>query len=290
MITYALTGWTGGAVDADGVDWFADSTGWFGPTSVRSNEEDRPAGDGTYSSRSYKNARVISIFGHAKAPTPELASKARDQFNALLGDGKLDRLVVAEPVETRTALVRIAGTPDLTPIKSTSFDYQLIVTAPDPRKYSNTLYSASTQLASPAPGGVNWANLQWNGSAGTTGVTWQSAGGTTGVMTLTNEWKADAPITFDITGPVVNPRITNLATQQVLQWGGTVDTGQVLTIDTGSHSVRLGAPGMSSQNRKAQMIRTDYFEIGPQQTITVLFQADTFTASSATAQWRWAAM
>jgi hypothetical protein len=244
QIMWDVDGWVGGSTDADGVVWFvAESEGWFGPPGVRTSEEDKPAGDGIYSSRSYKTARVVSMTGYCQAPTEALASKARDRFNALLGDGLLHWLTVTEPVEVRTALVRRSGG-NLSPIRSKSFDFQLITTAPDPRKYSTTTHAASTGLATAAPGGVQWngssgtTGVQWNGPAGTTGVVWQSGSGATGTMTLTNLWSADTPILFSITGPVINPRLTNLTTQQVIRWEGTVNTGQTLTIDTGT--VRCG--------------------------------------------------
>lgn len=290
-ITWDVDGWLGGTVDSDGTDWVVyDSTGWFSPPGVRTRSEDKPTEDGEYSSRSLKAARVVTMVGYCKALTEELASKARDQVNALLGDGHLHRLTVTEPVEVRTAMVRLAGL-DLTPHTARAFDFQIIVKAPDPRKYSAVVHSVSTGLATPAPGGVLWngpagtTGTPWNGPAGTTGVVWQSSGGTTGIMTLTNAWSAGAPIQFVITGPVTNPQLVNLTTQQVIRWGGTVQTGQTLTIDTGS-----GATKLDGQNRKAQLTRSEFFVIGKFETVNVLFQADSGTGSLATAQWRDAAM
>jgi hypothetical protein len=290
-ITWEVDGWLGGAVDGDGTDWCVyDSTGWFGPPGVRTSSEEKPTEDGEYSSRSLKTARVVTMVGYCKALTEALASQARDRVNALLGDGHLHRLTVTEPVEVRTAMVRLAGL-DLTPHTARGFDFQVIVTAPDPRKYSAVLHSASTGLASPAPGGVLWngpagtTGVPWNGPAGSTGIHWQSGNGTSGVMALTNAWSAEAPIQFSISGPVTNPRLTNAVTQQVIQWDGTVQSGQTLTIDTGTHATKLGG-----QNRKSQLSRSEFFTIGPYQTVNVLFQADSGTGSLATAQWRDAAM
>ncbi|RSM73448.1 hypothetical protein DMH04_41285 [Kibdelosporangium aridum] len=299
--TFTVGGITLGAfpfVDSDGVEWQGDAVdGWYNSPGRRLQQANRPVADGVYDSQDYSESRVIALEGLVSAPTRALSDAANDKFNALLTSGVLETLTVTEPSWTRQCAVKRAATkPQVNRVNNLEWVYQLQLVAPDPRKYSAALKTASTPLASPAPGGVQWngsagsTGVQWNGPAGSTGVVWQSAGGSTGVMTLSNAWSAHTPILFVINGPVTNPRLTNLTSQQVLWWGGTVDTGQTLTIDTGSGAVRLGPTGMPGQNRKSQMVRTDFFKLGPSETVDVIFQADTFTASEASAQWRDAAM
>jgi hypothetical protein len=293
--TYAVGNLTFGVfpfVDSDGVEWQGDAVdGWYEAPGEKLQQANRPVAHGVYDSVSYVDMRVITLEGAVIAPTRALADLATDKFAALLTNGALQTLTVTEPSWTRQCAVKRATRPDVKRVSSLEWMYQLQLVAPDPRKFSADLKVTSTGLASDAPGGIQWngsagtTGIQWGGPTGTTGMVWQSASGSMGILTLTNAWSADAPITFSISGPATNPRLTNVQTQQVIQWGGIIATGQTLTIDTGSGAVRL-----DGQNRKAQLTRAEFFPIAPYQTISVLFQADTTTNSLATAQWRDAAM
>ncbi|ATE56141.1 MULTISPECIES: hypothetical protein [Actinosynnema] len=152
--TWSVDGWTGNAIDDDDTAWFVHTdAGWFGPVEVRSDDTDRANYHGTYSTaEQWRTARVITLTGMCAARTPERADRAVNTFNALLSRGAA-RLVVAEPVLTKSAVVRKVAA-QLERTSPTRFDWQLVLTAADPVKYGATL-RASTSLPL-AGGGLDW--------------------------------------------------------------------------------------------------------------------------------------
>lgn len=271
---WTVDGWSGNYVDDDGVDWVVhQDQGWFEPVEERLFDSDKPADHGTYSAPNLDSSRVITLTGYAKAPDLITADRARNRFSALCKRGHLFQLLVEEPVVDKTAQVKRAGG-NVRNTRPHQFDFQLILVAPDPRKYSAVLHSKSTRLAQDAPGGIQWngaagsTGVQWGGPAGTTGLVYQTGAGETGVMQLTNAGTADTPIAFTITGPVTNPIIVRTDTGQTIRWNGTVPTGSILQIDTGTGAVLL-----NSGNQRPLLTRADFFTIPAQSVIDVAFQA-----------------
>lgn len=246
--TWSVDGWTGNTIDDSGTHWFARrDAGWFGPVGVRASSSDRPAGDGSYTGTNRRASRVITLEGFCQSLTTQLADDALHQFNALLADGELHQLVVEDNHRVLTALVRLADGTNIERITPRRSDWQLVLVAPDPRKYGSATRTSNTGLATAAPGGVPWngaagLGLPWNGTAGNTGVAWQSGVGSSGVVTATNAGNAAAPVTLIITAAaesVVNPRIVDIASQKVVAYTGTVPAGSVLVIDTDTGTVLL---------------------------------------------------
>jgi hypothetical protein len=269
-----VDGWSGNYVDDNGVDWVIhEDRGWFEPVDDRLFDSDKPNGAGTYSAPSLDAARVITLTGYARAADPVSADRARNQFNALLKRGHLHQLVVEEPVVDKTAWVKRAGG-NLRNTRPNQFDFQLILMAPDPRKFSTVLHSDSTKLALDAPGGIQWdgpagsAGVQWGGPAGVTGLLYQSGPGENGVIQITNAGTGDAPIVFTVHGPVQTPTIIRTDTAETIKWGGTVADGSTLAIDTGAGSVLL-----DSGNQRPLLTQADFFTVPAESTIEVAFQS-----------------
>lgn len=271
-----VDGWSGNYIDDNGVDWVVNlDQGWFEPVEERLFDVDKPADDGCYSSPNLDSSRVITLTGYAKAPDPVTADRARNRFNALCKRGHLHQLLVEEPVVDKTAMVKRAGG-NARNTRPTQFEFQLILIAPDPRKYAAVLRSASTKLAQDAPGGIQWngpagnTGVQWNGPAGTTGLQYQTGAGENGVMQLTNDGTADTPIVFTVAGPVTNPTIIRTDTGETIQWTGTVPTGAFLQIDTGTGAVLL-----NGGNQRPLLTAADFFVIPGESVIDVAFQSPT---------------
>jgi hypothetical protein len=259
---WLVDGWAGNYVDDNGVDWVVyDDKGWFEPVGVRLFDADKPAGNGTYSSPNLDSSRVITLTGYARAPDPVTADKARNQFSALCRRGHLHQLLVEEPVVNKTAYVKWSGG-NVQNTRPNQFEFQLILVAPDPRKYSALVHTKATKLAQDAPGGIQWngpaggTGVQWNGPAGGTGVQYQTGAGANGVIELTNDGTADTSIVFNIAGPVTNPIIVRTDTGETLAWNGTVSTGSVLQIDTGTGAVLL-----NGGNQRPLLTSADFFVI-----------------------------
>lgn len=246
--TWSVDGWTGNTIDDSGTHWFARrDSGWFGPVGVRASSTDRPAGDGAYTGDNRRTSRVITLEGFCKSSTTQLADDALDLFNALLGDGQLHQLVVEENNRTLTAMVRLADGTNIERLTPRRSDWQLVLVAPDPRKYGTDTRTTSTGLATTAPGGVPWngpagLGLPWNGTTGTTGVAWQTGSGSTGVVSASNAGNAPAPVTLLMTAVsenLVNPRAVDIVSQKVVSYAGTVPAGSVLAINTDTGTVLL---------------------------------------------------
>lgn len=269
-----VDGWSGNYIADDGTKWFvAEDAGWFEPVEDRVFSSDKPSDDGIYSSDNLDAARVITLTGWCCAPDTATADSARNQFSALLKRGHLFQLLVEEPVVDKTAMVKRAGG-RAAMYSPREFNWQLILTAPDPRKFSAVLHSDTTKLAQDALGGVQWdgsagtTGVQWGGPAGSTGVVWQSGAGENGVFQLANAGTADAPIVFTVAGPVTDPSIIRTDTGDTIQWIGTVPTGSVLQIDTGTGAVLL-----NGGNQRPLLSKADFFTIPAASVIDVAFQA-----------------
>jgi hypothetical protein len=272
---WKVDGWAGNYVDDNGVVWFvSQDAGWFEAVEDRVFSTDKPADDGIYSSPNLDAARVINLTGCCKAPDKASLDSARNQFNALLKGGHLFPLLVEEPVVDKTAMVKRAGGRAI-PKTSREFDWQLIMTAPDARKYAATAKTASTPLAQDAPGGIQWdgpaggTGVRWNGPAGTTGLSYQTGNGQNGVIQISNDGTADTPVTLTIAGPVDVPSVIRTDTGETITWNGTVAAGATLVIDTGTGSVLL-----NGSNQRPLLTRADFFVIPPG-VVDVLFQSPT---------------
>lgn len=289
-----VDGWAGNTVDDDGTDWFTfQDDGWFSPVDVRNFDQDRPSQGGTYSSPNLDSARVVNLTTSVTALDRFLADKAVNQANALCRGGHLFELLVEEPVYDKVAMVkRASGSSNLTRLTPLKFEFQLILIAPEPRKFSATEYTDSTGVTSDAPGGILWngpdgtSGLQWNGPAGSTGLEYQSGVGTTGVMVLNNPWSAPTPIRFAITGPITNPSVSDNTSGRTIAYGGDVAAGQTLLIDTGAGSVTL-----DGANRRPLLTRAEWFGIPKNGSVEVAFRSSAPAPSAlATAFWRYASI
>jgi hypothetical protein len=269
-----VDGWSGNYVDDNGVDWVVNQdAGWFEPVDERVFDTEKPAAGGSYSAPNLDAVRVITLTGYARAPDPVAADNARNQFNALCKRGHLHQLVVEEPVVNKTAYVKRAGG-SLVNTRPNQFDFQLILTAPDPQKYAADVSTESTGLAQDAPGGIQWngaagsTGIQWGGPTGSTGVQYQTGSGVTGVMQLSNEGTGDAPVRFVITGPVNTPSIVNTDTGDTITYGGNVETGQILVVDTGTGEVTLGGA-----DRRSFLTSVGFFLLPPGEITEVAFRS-----------------
>lgn len=264
-----------------GCYWVVDDpVGWESGSSPRSARTPKPAADGVYRGPNWRAEKIYVLNGWVQVPDEPAALQVRDRLAAVCGNEQILyplRHTDARSGEDRVAFVELDGEPfvriryDLSPLQ---VDFSLQFAAPDPLRYSATLNSASTPLVQDAPGGVQWdgsaggTGVQWGGPAGTTGVQWETSSGENGVIALENVGTGAAPIVFSIHGPVTTPIIERTDTGETLQWDGTVPTGSVLEINTGTGSVLL-----DNGNQRPNLSRADFFTIPPQSSIEVAFRA-----------------
>jgi hypothetical protein len=148
----------------------------------------------------------------------------------------------------------------------------LEVAATDPRLYALTEGSQTILLPS-ASGGMEFNEVP-NITFGTTG--------TGGEQTLNNAGTFSTAPVFKLTGPVTDPRLINVTSDETFHWEGTVPTGSYLSVDMENRTVLLN--GTSSRYNGLTSLST-FWELAPGDN-SIQYRAAAYTASTAVASWR----
>jgi hypothetical protein len=287
---WTLDGVTFGETDAAGCYWAVNAvSGWDSGPAPRSARSAKTAAHGSYRAPLYNNERVVTLGGWVSVPNEAAARSVRDQLAGLCTDPyTLYALRHTDQLSGEDAVAYVERDDQtLTEIvygsRPLRVDFSLQLAAPDPRKYSATVYTAAVGMVSDAPGGI-----QWGGVAGSTGleyggpgIKWQGGSGSTGVLRAENPGTAEAPIQFAIAGPVNNPVIECTSTGDVLAYGGSVASGQTLQIDT-----ETGAVLLDGSDRRPALTRADFFSIPAQGSLDIAFRADELSAATLVATWQ----
>jgi hypothetical protein len=207
------------------------SVGWDDASAVRSSLDVRAQQDGAWDATGFLGPRVITINGNISEATPQAASAFRDQLVALSPQQPLTLQVSNQSVGVRSATVRVTVGAVITWRTTTSFDYVIVVTAPDPLKYGPAVFS-SVGLTGVVGSGLAYP-LAYPRNYGV------PAGQTPGSLALPNSGKAAYWPRLRIDGPVPNPVVTLNETGDQIRFGGTVAAGQWLDIDLASRRVLL---------------------------------------------------
>lgn len=241
-ITWALPGWVGNVTDDDGVSWYVDKVdGWWQPAAVRAGLTSRPGEHGGFASNALREPRVVVLAGHAFADDNAACDVAVDQFNALVpGPGLVD-LTVEEPQGTRTAAVRLADL-KLERIARRYFVWQLVLTAPDPRRYGPWGSPLDTPLPTPGTGGIDASGAGVDSSGA--GIDAGTAS-TAGIVTITATGRAPSSPVLRIVGPLPDATITVPALNVTLTFNGTIAGTQEVWINT-SRFAALDVPPRSA--------------------------------------------
>lgn len=206
------------ARDADGVLWTcARLDGWGSPGSKGtwiSREGDH--GDSPAPNPKLQ-ARVLQMTGRIDAPTRLLRQEAEHRLEAALGLDLFDFTVVdGIPLSVRAQRSGEISILDDTDRKAT---WQAELRCPDPRRYG-----AAQDLLLNLPlvtGGVRFPlrfPVQFTGSS------------TSGDGTVVNAGNETAPAVVTFTGPLTNPKLTNLLTGQWVQYNDTLGAGEFVVL------------------------------------------------------------
>ena len=224
-----------GAVDSAGVAWYLGADGlqgWDAPD-TRTQYADRQADHGSWAGPTYLTSRVITLAGTVVAPSQAALDLALDQLSAACS--LTDTLLTVGETVPKQAVVRRSGRPLMKRETNTIASWSVMVTAADPRRYSTVLQTASTGLPTAGAGISLPITLPVVIPAGTA----------SGQLTLTNAGSISTRPVFTITGPVTTPTILVQypdSTVRQLVYSDTLNLGDVLTIDTDTHSVVLSGP------------------------------------------------
>jgi len=263
-----VDGWSAGApgdLDNNGVIWtMAPLDGWHEAPNPRLTMQPRPSEHGAFDGNGFNDPRVITIPGTAIAPDLATAKQARDAVASVAGDPKLGLTVLTVYVEgnpTMQAEVRRSAPTKTSAIGSScGFAFSMILTAPDPRRYSAALKTPSVGLASPGAGGLVFP-LTFPLVFG--------AGASGGQLDLDHQGTTATWPTWRILGPCTGPSITDLTTGARLVFDPTfsVPAGVECVVDTDLKTVL-----MQGVSYRSSLFTAEWFEIQPGGT-TVRFAA-----------------
>lgn len=121
-------------------------------------------------------------------------------------------------------------------------------------------------------GGFTWP-LLWP-------LIWVGATGGHGTV-VNNAGNAPAAPQVRLVGPLVNPRLTNLETGQVVSLNLTISLGDYVDLDFAAHTVLLNG----TANRYPNLLRAEWWTLAPGNT-TVVLTGDGGSTGSAVITWR----
>lgn len=224
-----------------GVD-VSDIAGWFDLPEVRSSIMDRPAASGGLDGKPLYSSRVITLSGALTGATQGDAIAARDTLAGILYAGELITLTVDhDEVGELSVAVRPSGGINFAPAGgSTSMEFSITLTAPDPLKYGAESF-ASTDLSGQVGTGRQYP-LAYPLDYGV------PQGQTSGAISVRNVGTAPYWPRLRIDGPVTNPVVTCNETGDWIRYEGSLLSGQWLDIDLGDRRVLLNGQVSVRQN------------------------------------------
>jgi len=264
-----------GAVDSTGVAWFLQSLeGWDSPES-RSEFTDREGDHGAWASPVYLGSRPLTLSGTIIAPTRDFLEAAMDRLR--VASGLTDTVLTVWETVPKQTTVRRSGKPLMQYVTDTVATYSVMVTAADPRRYSTSLQSETTQLPSSSGGLTPPVTPPLTSTAVTVA----------GEITADNDGTFETRAIFTVTGPADSPQIlTAMPDGSVvfLNYTDILFAGDVLVIDTDAKTCVLN--GVVSR-RRFLVTPTGWPTIPAQSEVAVQFRAKYYNSSATlTASWR----
>lgn len=255
-----------GTVDAAGTAWhLKEMEGWDG-SDLRAEYSAREADHGAWAAPVYLGQRPITLTGLIEAANLAALDGAAEQL--LAACALTDTTLVVYEAIPKQAVVRRSGKPLVRHVTDRIAEFSLLVTAPDPRRYSTTLQSESTGLPSTTGGLTLPIVLPISLSTVITG----------GGFTLINDGSIATRPTFTLEGPATNPVIVctrpdGVTTQ--LAYSDALGVGDTLVIDTDAHTATLN--GTVSRRR---YLSGDWPEVLPASTLVVQWDALAYDAAA----------
>lgn len=225
-------------------------------TDYRETRRDHEGADGGFLDAEFEKGREILLSGTVYSTTTLIESyldSLKSNFAPIASSsspipfvfkvpGTAERLIFVKPLGAKydwTTARRIGATP-----------IQLKMYAEDPRIYDSA--AGSLLIAYGGDAGFGFAfNMGFNLNFG--------GGATPGGGGVFNGGNRNAPVTFTITGPIVNPVITNTTTGVSMGFTITLANTDTLTINTRDHTVYLNG----NINRRNTMTTVGWFDLPP---------------------------
>lgn len=198
-----------GAVDATGVAWLIEELqGWDSPDVQGAGVIPRAGDHGAFASSQFYAARALTLTLAALAPTQALRDTARATLQQAIPVQDLTLFQYNEPVP-KQMYVRRSGRIVETYDDLGHVQFDCVLIAPDPRKYSQQLNAQSTA----AQAGTGFT------SPFTTPLSWAGVP-PTGAVNALNSGNFETRPVISIQGPCTGPALVNVNTGQVVSWTG----------------------------------------------------------------------
>lgn len=225
---------TMGSTDANGVDWLWMSIqGWDSP-GVVGQVVQRASDHGGWATEQYFTPRTFTVTVQASAPTQALRDTARASLQQVLPVNEMCTLVYGEPIpkmmQCRRSGQILETYPDLVDVQ-----FQCVMVAPDPRKYSQTVKNFNTTMQSTHFG----ITSPWTMPVSL------PAQPLAGSVTVTNVGSFETRPIITVIGPIASP-VVYLDTGRYIAFTSlNLGTGDKLVIDT---DARIGTLNGSYRN------------------------------------------
>lgn len=155
--------------------------------------------------------------------------------------------------------------------------FQLPLVASDPRIYSTSLLSVQIDAAGSGSVGRSYPRVYPIDYGGSTAA---------GQGNVINEGSHQTPPLLRLDGPLTNPAIRNVSTDQTITLTYSLASGEYLEIDTANHTVILN--GTTDRYSAIDFANTDWFYIEPGTNDIRLLAAAYSAPAKLTVSWRYA--
>jgi hypothetical protein len=290
-VSWAVDNMLFGATDDQGCTWYVKkSDGWFGPPKPKTQRTAKFQTQGSFRSLAPRGERIIALTGTTKCPDVVTRLDALDRFAAMASDpAQVYTLIVDDQRGyPRTIGVELDANTQVSLAGATWFDWQIQFGCPDPRKHDATWQQPACGATFDSSAGLDFSGggLDFSGN----GLDFGSVGGGSSAATVTNFGSTTAFPVLQLAGPCQNPTITDVSTGLTLSYAGSLNQGDVLTINCDDFSA-LGFPSKScyvndTQNHRSQLALSGLWpQVGAGEVHSFSFAAGGTNAYSALTVW-----
>lgn len=240
----------------NGKRWLTQATGLRGVASIRSNHRVRPQAHGGINETRFEDGRTITLQGEVMSTVSiedafsEFALVAEPMIQTLDNGPALLKWTEGATGNQLQRAVKLDG--DFDPVfqdAEAMLSYQAQFFAEDPRAYSQTLTTVTSDNITAVGGGMVFPK--------TYPYTFATSGG--GTVSFTNAGNRPTSPVYRIYGLAVNPSIVLLGTAYRLVFNGTVEADTYLEIDVAKRTVMLG--GMTNRLNFYDSVNSTWFDL-----------------------------
>lgn len=218
-----------GATDANGTDWALLDWQGMGGVSTAGQVVQRAGDHGAWATPQFYGARTLTLTIHATAKTRALRDVARAFMQQAIPVSDLATFRWDEPTPVQMS-VRRSGPITETYLTLVDVEFTVPLVAPDPRKYSTVLHSASSTQAATAAGLAPPLTPPFTLPAGAPPM----------YVACVNGGSFETRPTVTINGPISGPAVVNVTTGQAVSFSGlTLAATDVLAVDFSARQALL---------------------------------------------------